>query len=257
MIAQTIAETVKRQIADSMDIVTEDGYLRIGLPFMHSDGDHYELILRPDGKEWLVTDDGDIVAHAGYAGVNLLASDRVDRLNQLTAFYGLRESEGELSKSVPEDGCGLALMEFAQACFDISRLAKVPAEKKQSKKLDSKFHKKTKEIIYGSVTSDLVTPKWHHPEIDPVGTYIVDFSIMARKRQLLLFGVGTPSQLMRASITSLHYRQTTFEFDSVAIVNDERSQHERERAFLDDAMTVVFPVSDVAGVKEYLAEMVA
>jgi hypothetical protein len=138
MVSSDIVTLLRRQIADGLQI-EQEGRERVAVytPFMYQDGDHCSFAVVRDAARagWYLTDEGEVLAHASYSGVNLLARDRVSRFRDTTRFYGVREHRGELTLAVQNEAFGEAIFSFTQACLDIVQLTKLPPEKKSEYRL--------------------------------------------------------------------------------------------------------------------------
>jgi hypothetical protein len=131
MTPSEIVSLMRQQVTDGLQIEQEDQErIVVYTPFMYQDGDHCSFIVAHDTVRaiWYLTDEGEVLTHASYSGVNLLASDRASRFRETVEFYGVKERRGELVLPVEETSFGDALFTFTQACLDIVQLTKLPPE---------------------------------------------------------------------------------------------------------------------------------
>jgi hypothetical protein len=140
MVSADVVALMRRQVTEGLQIEQEDRErIAVYTPFMYQDGDHCSFAVVRDSANatWHLTDEGEVLAHASYSGVDLLASDRVSRFRETTKFYGLKERRGELTLLVENESFGEALFSFTQACLDIVQLTKLPPEKKERVSVDA------------------------------------------------------------------------------------------------------------------------
>ena len=134
MIALDLASALRKQIAQSVRVdAVSDDRIEISTPYTYPDGDHYGFVAMRDGSNWQLSDEGDVLTKASYSGVDLLAKGHRERLSRTIEFYGLKESDGQLTYDIPEDGFGDGFFAFTQACLDINRLTKLAPERQKPK----------------------------------------------------------------------------------------------------------------------------
>jgi hypothetical protein len=258
MIAIDIANRFRDQLTEQYDIKTvASDRLEINTPFVFDDGDPYSCAIVRNGSKWLITDEGEVLNHVSYMGVDLKASGRAKRFQKAVAFYGLSEETGELVLETDIERLGESFCLFTQACFEIARLAKLPS--RSSKKKPSKrqtMKEGIRNIIDTVPDAGVVTPDWHHPEFDVNKIYVADFHIGWRT-PCLLFAVSTDSESLKDTTTCLHYRQRGFVFDGIAVVHEEASISAFAKIAMLDADTTIISFSDQDGIREALTAKAA
>lgn len=253
MIAADIVHIIREQVAGDLAFSEiERDRLAVHTPFMYQDGDHCGFVFARDDStgDWRITDDGEILMHAEYSGA--MTAGRFDRLKKTAEFYGINEVDGELIMNIGSvDNLGTAFFRFSQACLDLVNVAKLPAERKSI--TPNKFRTKVADVIYDTVPSDLVTRKWHHPELDPNEVYHVDYRVAGIKSDLLVFAARNDKSCLRSAVSCLHYRQKSFPFIGIAIYEDESQLDPAWTVPLNEAVDKWFDSIDrVAEIKEYI-----
>jgi len=255
MIAADFPEKIRQQLANSVDIsATEDGF-SIYLPFVFDDGDPCGFSLgRSANGAWVLSDEGDTITRASYVGPDLLTKGYTERLHKITSFYGIEEERGELTLSVDEDNFSEAIYTFTQACLEVVNLAKTPRQKTTEK---SNFAQKLGKIIERSLPSDILTPRWHHPEHDSERIHTVDYHIQGQSREWYLFGIPTQHSAMRATIACYHYKKANVDFESIAIYDKEESMSTKDTIPLNEIVDRHFPrIAERKTIVEFLEETV-
>lgn len=233
MISADLAMTIREQVASEVKVEIESAdRFSVSTPLRYSDGDHFGFVfVRNAQGGWNVVDEGEVLIHAGYSGVDLLGRGRAERFRRTAEFYGLHESDGELILSVPDDNSfGDAVFQFAQASLVLSALSQVPAER--TKTASKKFRKELKEVV--EMVFPHVDKRWSDAAIDPHGIHRVDYRIPSAGRELFVFGANSEVSCLRSAVTCLRYRQAEFPFIGVAVYNNEEALPPNSAASLDE-----------------------
>jgi hypothetical protein len=259
MIAADIVQAIRHQISDDLDIsLKSEGRIEVFTPFMYQDGDHCGFYFnRNENGQWEATDEGEVLGHAGYSGVDLLDDGRAEKFRKAVEFFGMHERGGELILPVSDETkFGEAFFRFAQACMDILNLTKLPAARRGR---ESSIRDQVASIITKArIPSAHVVRKWHHPDLDPDRVYGVDFFIKGKSLNLLVHAVKAELACLRAAVASLHYRQTSFPFHGIAIYDDESELPRKAAVSLSEAVDATFSAgADEEEIVEYLAEKAA
>lgn len=100
-------------------------YFRISTPFMFSDGDHFSIAIKKEGKRWIFTDEGDTFMHLSILGVKpdtLNHGTRQKILSGILEEFSIKYRFGELTLEIQEEDYGSAFYCFTQALLKISDL---------------------------------------------------------------------------------------------------------------------------------------
>lgn len=236
-----IVALIRRQITERLQVEEEEqGRIAVYTPFMYQDGDHCSFVAVRDAARscWYLTDEGEVLAHAGYSGVNLLANDRVRRFRETTKFYGVTERRGELSLPVDNEMFGNAVFSFTQACLDIVELTKLPAERRNRATAD--FKSALRRLITTTIPRGEVEEKWYDEKTDPERVYPVDLRIRGKSRPLYLYEATTDRHCLTSAVSCLHHKLAQSNFIGVAIFDDEEAIPRIARIPLVQAVTKHF-----------------
>lgn len=227
-------ETVKRLICKdiSISIGNRPNELVAYPPFVYPDGDGCSFYLSRQDESWRITDDGEVLMHSAYGGVDLLEHGHRERLDKMLAAYKVEQSDGVLSMLATQEHLGSAFFSFTQACLDVMHLARSPATKK--KRVDSVLKQRLANAIHDVFDPDQITRPWHHPT-DTDNTYTVDYLIETPTRKLCVFGIGSDTSCLKAACTCYHLIQKQFPFMGVAVLPSPNRIHSGALKPLTDA----------------------
>jgi len=241
MVTADIIAMMRSKVADELSFDQENrNRIAVHTPFMYQDGDHCSfLAVRSATGNWHLTDEGEVISHAGYSGIDLLAEDRISRFHETTDFYGLRESRRELLLPVENDDFGSAFFTFSQACLDLVQLAKLPPEKKERKTSD--FRAVVRDLIGSVISASSIEERWYDPNLDPDRVYPVDMRIRGKERPLYVYGITNEMHCLISAVSYLHHATRGAKFTGVAIFNDAEAISRRSRLPLIESADVTFP----------------
>lgn len=253
MIALDVAQTLREQVADSLETKPLSGSrISVGVPFTYRDGDPCGFIIERNDTSggWHITDEGDVTSHAEYFGVDLLSIGRRERFNTIIDFFGVREDSGQLFLEVDGTDFGSAALTFTQACLELMHSAELPAKKQRTK--PSQARKRLEEIIIPALPPNAKYKKhWHHPVFDPDGVYPVDLVIEGAKQAHLYLASGNLKALQSA-VSCLHYQQKSLPFIGLAVFDDDAEMKEQYSTPLRDAVDRSFNASEMDELAEFL-----
>jgi len=218
---------------------------RVDTPFMSDDGDLLAVILRKEGGQWLLSDEGHTYMH-----LTLQMEERELRqgtrqkiiANALTAF-DVADRNGELVLPVRGDDFGDALWSFVQALLRINDVTYLTRERVRSTFMDD-----FRAFMSDKVPESRRTFEWHDPEHDPEGNYLVDCRINGMAQPLLVFALQGDGAVRDATISLLQFERWGLSFASVAIFEDQEAVGRRVLARFSDAGEKMF--SSLSGNKD-------
>jgi hypothetical protein len=259
MISVTLAHQLQEQIAAeiAVEAITNDQMV-VYMPFVFDDGDRCSIYLsRLDEAQWKLTDHGDVIKRASYAGVDLLNANHAERFRTIASFYGVAENEGALDLVTDQEGLSDAVFAMTQTCMEATWLAKMPLFNRTLSE-SKKFPQRLTTLVEKAVPRHRITHNWHDPVADPHGVYRVDHRIEGREKQLLLFGIGGPNSCMRATIACLYYKKEGLDFEGIAIYRNEEKLEKRYTEPLNDAVDKRFPrIAESKSITRYIAAAAA
>lgn len=229
---KNIIDSIRSQVAADIRLSPTADRLRIGTPLTFDDGDACSFFLIQQGEQLVLSDLGDIFTRADYQETDLRASGHRARFDRLLDFYGMREDSGQLVMAVAPDKMGGAIFSFAQASLELVRLARTPADRK--KRAERKFRAKVGKLVRSLIPANKLDENWYDREEDPNKYYPVDYRIHGTTADWWVFGVGTSTKCLKATVTCQHYRLLKRKFRGVAIYKNEDELPKSATAPLDE-----------------------
>ena len=255
-----ILKIIREQITAGIQVDREENdRIAVYTPFMYQDGDHcsFSVVHDPARSAWHLTDEGDVLTHASYSGINLLSKDRISSFRQTIKFYGIKERRGELFFPVSGEAFGEAIFSFSQACLDIVQLTKMPAERKERNTLD--LREELRQLVAEVVPAARVDEKWYDDANDQEHVYPVDLRIQGKEAPLYIYAAVNDRHCLASAVSCLHHRfKSQLAFTSVAVFGDEELISRSARIPLLEAVTTHFSSkTDVDKIREFLLQNVA
>lgn len=245
-----VIDRIRREVSDDIRLKSVDDKLRIGTPLLFDDGDHCTFFLIEEHDTLVLSDLGDVLTRASYEEANLLGRGHRPRFDRLMSFYGMRETEGQITMPLNGKSIGKAIFTFAQGALELVRLAKMPAEKK--KRAEKQLKVRLGSVLRSTIAADRLSEEWHDPQLDPHGYYPVDYHVAAQT-DWYLFAVGTHFRALHATMSCQHYKLGGRKFKSVAIYRDRDSLPKSAVAPLTDVVDVTL---DKVASEKALAEFI-
>ncbi len=253
MISIDYANILREQVGERIDI-TNDGPDRMAVysPFTFLDGDQYTFYLErdPDGG-MSFTDEGDIVNHVNYSGIDLLSTGRFEKLKKLAEFYGASLNKGVLTLPVKDNDIGGAFFRFSQVCLEASRLSWFRPE--QPKRKRSSIRDRLYETLIK--VSPFFKPGLPNLEkYDPHGIYPVDYTLHSsdKQSQVLVYGIASDRDSLGATVSSYHYKRAYARVKQMAIYGEEYTIKEKSVLQLSEAGSKVFPETAVDEIAHFV-----
>lgn len=221
---------LRSKVSSEIDIESEGlGRYIVYTPFMFDDGDHYVVILRKHGDEWMLSDEGHTLMHLSYSGLDLATGTRARIIEEAITANGVELLGGELSLRVPHDDFGNALFSFVQALIRTSTVAQVTRER-----VASAFFDDFKELMSEIVPSERLDFDWHDRRHDPDGNYMIDCKINGAAPPWFVFAINSTDRCRNASITCLMYERWGFSFGSLVIFENQQEVNRKALAQMSD-----------------------
>ncbi|MBD3285509.1 DUF1828 domain-containing protein [candidate division WOR-3 bacterium] len=205
MVIETIEHDFKKKICEQLKLEPEgiDRY-RIFTPFMFDDGDHLVIVLKRSDGQWILSDEGHTYMHLTYSIPEkyLQRGGRQGIITNALSMFDVEDRDGELRLGIHEDRYGDALYSFIQALVKISDVSYLSREWVRSTFMDD-----FRVFIEERIPENRRIFKWHDPERDPEGKYIVDCRVNGLKRPLFIFALQNDSHVRDATISILKFEQ--------------------------------------------------
>jgi hypothetical protein len=249
MTMQNIEKEFRRAVNEKIRLSAEgvDRY-RVFTPFSFQDGDHLSVVLKKERDGWVLSDEGHTFMHLTYelAEKDLHGGNRQVIIENALATHSVNDRGGELIVGIRDDGFGDALYSFVQALLRISDVTYLSREI-----VRSTFRQDFMEFFSARYPESCRTFQWHDANRDPEAHYAVDCRINGMAKPLFVFALQNESQVKDATISLLKFEHWGFEFQSLAIFENQEDISRKAVARLSDVVEKQF--SHLTGNDERIA----
>ena len=223
MVIRDIQQAFKESACGEIEAVSS-GLSRyiVHVPFTFDDGDHFVILLKEEGGQWLLSDEGHTFMHLSYDFRDLEFDQGTRRsiIDGVLNNFGIEDRVGELVLPIPAGRYGDALFSFAQAITKITDVAFLNRDRVRST-FKEDFQKlvtdKSMETGIGGVQFD-----YTHPSQDLQRQYPVDARVNGKVTpQLLVFGISNDAQCRDATITLQQWEKWQEHFQSITVFRDQ------------------------------------
>ena len=238
MMSQDIIQAFKESACGEIDLLSGgiNRYL-VQVPFTFMDGDHYVVILRQEGQNWILSDEGHTLMHLSYElrEREYEAGNRRKIIDEVLTSYQIENRDGELVLTIPLGRYGDALFTFVQAITritDMTFLDRAIVKSTFREDFNNLVSEKAREAGIQNVTFDYI-----HPIKDPQGKYPVDVRLNGvTSQQVLVFAIGNDDQCQTATIILLQWEKWEEPFHSIAVFRDQTDINRQYLARVSDVL---------------------
>ncbi len=253
MLNDTIERDFQTKVSAQVRLETEglDRY-RVFTPFRFDDGDHLCIVLRREGADWVLSDEGHTYMHLTYDidEKDLRRGTRQRIISSALSIFQVEDREGELVLVVTNERYGDALYSFVQALLKITDVAYLSRER-----VRSTFGEDFRALFMASVPEDRRSFDWHDSEHDPEGKYTVDCHVNGIQRPLLVLALTNDAKTRDATIALLQFEKWDMPFRSLAIFENQESINRKVLARFSDVCEKQF--SSLTGNRERIESFLA
>lgn len=229
-------DAIERALRESVAAQVElreggDNLYRVLTPFRFDDGDHFVIVLRRDGSQWTLSDEGHTYMHLTYHidERDLRRGTRQKVISDALALFDVEDRGGELRLNVSGGQYGDALCAFVQALIKISDVSYLSRER-----VRSTFKKDSRALFRDAIPTDRRSLDWSDPQHDPDGIYTVDCRIDGQPRPLFVHALASESKTQNATITLHQFEKWGIQFQSLPIIEDETAINKKVLARFRD-----------------------
>lgn len=244
-----IARSFKRKVGQEVSLEAEglDRFV-VYTPFQFEDGDHYVVVLKRMGENWVLSDEGHTFMHLSYSEVDLSTGTRAELISRTLLNHQVENDDGELRLVIPGRAFGDALFSFVQALGQVANTALWTREV-----VRSTFAEDFAAIIESTIPFGKAKPNYSDPTFDPNGDYVADYKIDAPDKPYLVFGITSVAKCKDATITCYEYEKKKGDFGSIAIYENQEAINAKSVAQLTNVVGKQFPnLGDKDRIRSYL-----
>ena len=207
------------------------GRYRVVSPFMFDDGDHLSMVVKRDGQQWVLSDEGYTFMHLSYEldDRDLQGDTRRHIIENALRVFGLEDRDGELVAPLPDGRYGDALYSFVQGLLRISDVTYLSREWVRSTFMDD-----LTAFLAQTVPGERCSSRWHDPVRDPQARYAVDWRINGAPSPLFVYGLVNDDHVRDAHISLLQFRTWQIPFRSLGIFENQEEISRRVLARFTD-----------------------
>jgi hypothetical protein len=254
MNARVLSEEFEKKVHAAVEVLPEGlNRFRVQAPFYFDDGDGYVIVLRREGENWVVGDEGHTYMRLTY---DLNASDltrgtRAEIITNALSMYGVQEHDGELRVVVSPDQLADAFFSFVQCIARVTDVTLLSRER-----IKSAFMEDFRALMERKVPESRRQFEWHHPEQDKEGHYPVDCYLNQRAKPLFVFALPSDDKVQTATIVLHQFERWQYEHETLGIFEDQEKVNRKVLARFSDVCDKQY--SSLAGnrdrVEKYLDE---
>jgi len=130
---------------------------RVFTPFQFDDGDSFAIVLKKNGTDWILSDEGHTFMHLSYE-IDIDSLDKGTRAKIISTTlntFGIKEKDGHLFANITEENMGNVFYNYVQALIKITDVSYLSRERVKStfwEDFKRLFHKKSLQTDLYSIT---------------------------------------------------------------------------------------------------------
>jgi len=226
-----ILQDFKKKVCDKISLKQKgkNRYMVI-TPFLFEDGDMFKIILKKDGDNWYLTDEGHTLMHLSYDEIDVDSGRRKEFFSQALTRNFLRYDEGEIKAIIEKNDYGDALYSFVQGLMKV-----VDLEYLSQERVRSLFLEDLKRMLEQTIKR----PKdfnYKYPEVDSRGVYVIDCKIDLPKRPIHIFGANTEDRCKNIALSCYYLKEHEIKFFSIVIFEDQQEISSKVLTQITDAV---------------------
>ena len=239
----------KKKVCDKISLKQQgkNRYMVI-TPFLFEDGDMFKIILKREGDDWYLTDEGHTLMHLSYEEVDVDSGRRKEFFSQALSRNFLKYDEGEIKSIIENSDYGDTLYSFVQGLMKV-----VDLEYLSQERVRSLFFEDLRKLLEESIKR----PKafdYKYVDVDSRGVYKVDCRIEMPKQPVHIFGANNDERSRSIAISCYYLMKRGKKFFSIAIFENQEDISSKALTQITDAVGKQYSSLDSA--KEELPKFI-
>jgi hypothetical protein len=193
-----IEREFRRKVCDQLTVESEglDRYI-VNTPLTFEDGDRLSIVLKKEGDDWVLTDEGHTFMQLSYDldESDLQDGNREEIIERTLLASRLQNRQGELILPIEGERYGDSLYNFVQALIKIDDIRFLSRQRVLSTFIDD-----FKRLVERIVPETRRAYKWHDAVKDPDKKYEVDYRLNGNETPLFIFALDTNDKVRDATI---------------------------------------------------------
>jgi Domain of unknown function DUF1828 len=227
-----IEREFKRKVSDQLTLEPEglDRYI-VNTPLTFEDGDRLSIVLKKEGDDWVLTDEGHTFMQLSYDldESDLQDGNREEIIGRTLLASRVQNRQGELILPIEGELFGDSLYNFVQALIKIDDIRFLSRQRVRSTFIDD-----FKRLVERIVPETRRAYRWHDPDKDPEKKYEVDYKLNGTETPLFVFALDTNDKVRDATITLGAFERWGLKYKSLGVFEDEEAINRKVLArFLD------------------------
>ena len=232
MSIETIEQDFHRKVSPNIRLLREGIHrFRVFTPFLFDDGDHLAIVLKKQGRRWVLSDEAHTCMHLTHDidPTDLHRGARQTIISNALSTFGIEDQGGELVLEVPEERFGDSLYSFVQGLLKITDVAFLSRER-----VRCTFMEDFRALLSDVIPEGRRTFDWSDPEHDSHGMYTVDCRITGMPRPLLVHALTSDGRTHDAATALFQFEKWGLRFRSLAIFEDQAAINRKVLARFSD-----------------------
>ena len=254
---RNIETDFRNKVCEKINLNSEGiNRFRVLTPFMFDDGDHLVVVLKKEGRKWILSDEGHTYMHLTYDidEQDIYRGTRQSIIENTLSVFGIKDREGEIIVEISDSSYGDALYSYVQAILKITDIKYLTRER-----VRSTFFEDFKDFVSGVVPENRRDFNWCEPLSDPEGRYPVDCRINGMERPVFVYALWNDDKTRDTTIYLHQFEKWELPFRSVVIFEDQEQVSRKVLARLSDVCEKQFSslISNRDRITKYLKDMMA